>query len=149
MAFLLDTSILVRLANRADAAHAIADAAVVKLMTQNEIICIAPQILIEFRNVATRPLSANGLGLAVAEAISKAADFQAAFSLLAESADIFPAWKALVNSQGVIGKRVHDARLVAVCQVNKISNVLTFNTNHFVALATGVPGLTIVDPAKV
>src|ERR1019366_2674932 len=46
------------------------------------------QNLIEFRNVATRPKAANGLGLTVSEAESKAVIFEASFSLLAETADI-------------------------------------------------------------
>jgi len=116
---------------------------------RNEVLHITPQNLIEFRNVATRPKAVNGLGLSAVEAESKAAVFEASFSLLAETADIFPAWKSLVSALGVIGKQVHDARLVAVCRVHRVSHFLTFNTNHFAALATATPGLTIVDPAMV
>ena len=149
MAFLLDTSILVRLANRADALYPVADAAVAKLFLRNEILHITAQNLIEFRNVATRPKAANGLGLSVAEAEAKAAIFEVSFSFLVETAGIFPAWKTLVSALGVIGKQVHDARLVAVCQVHQVSHLLTFNTIHFATLATGTPGLTVVDPTKV
>jgi hypothetical protein len=52
--------------------------------------------LVEFRNVATRPAAANGLGLTPTEAEAKAAEFEALFPLLPETAGIFPAWKALV-----------------------------------------------------
>ncbi len=149
MAFLLDTSILARLANRADALYGIADAAVAKLFLGKETLHITPQNLIEFRNVATRPKAVNGLGLSVSEAESKAAIFEGSFLLLAETAGIFPTWKGLVSALGVIGKQVHDARLVAVCHVHKVTHLLTFNTNHFTALATFGPGLVIVDPAKV
>jgi hypothetical protein len=45
-------------------------------------------------------------------------DFEATFTLLAETAAIYPAWKALVAAAAVQGKQVHDARLVAVCQVS-------------------------------
>jgi predicted nucleic acid-binding protein len=149
MAFLLDTSILVRLANKADAMYAVADAAVAKLFLNNETLHITPQNMIEFRNVATRPKVVNGLGLSPTETEAKAAIFEASFSLLAETPGIFPAWKGLVGALGVIGKQVYDARLVAVCQVHNVSHLLTFNTNHFVALAAHAPGLVIVDPAKV
>ena len=44
MAFLLDTSILVRLANRADALYPIADAAVAKLLLGNELLQVTPRI---------------------------------------------------------------------------------------------------------
>jgi hypothetical protein len=50
---------------------------------------------------------------------------------------------------GVIGKQVHDARLVAVCHVHKMTHLLTFNTAHFAALAAFGPGVAIVDPATV
>ena len=149
MAYLLDTSILVRLANVADALHPVADAAVAKLFLGNQLLHVAPQNLIEFRSVATRPSAANGLGLSSTEAETKSAIFETSFMLLTETPDIFPAWKALVSRLGVIGKQVHDARLVAVCQVHQVTNLLTFNTNHFATLASGVPGLSVVDPAKV
>ena len=60
MAFLLDTSILVRLANATDAQHPVATQAVVELHRRGEVLHITPQVLIEFRNVATRPKTANG-----------------------------------------------------------------------------------------
>lgn len=119
MAFVLDTSILARLANRADAMYPVADAAVAKLFLRNEALCITPQNLIEFRSVATRPKAVNGLGLTAAEAEAKTAVFEASFSLLADTLAIFPAWKILAAALAVVGKQVHDARLVAVCQVHQ------------------------------
>jgi len=44
--------------------------------------------------------------------------------LVAETPDIDPAWKALVGALGVIGKQVHDARLVAVCHVHGVTHLL-------------------------
>lgn len=149
MAHLVDTSVLVRLANAADALYPVATAAVVELHRRGEVLNVAPQNLIEFRNVATRPVALNGLGLTVADAEAKAADFEATFPLLAETPDIFPAWKALVGASGVIGKQVHDARLVAVCHVHAVGHVLTFNVAHFARLSGYGPGVVVVDPATV
>ena len=149
MAHLLDTSILGRLANVADVNHALTKRALAELHKQGQALYIAPQVLIEFRNMATRPLAVNGLGLMVAPVEVLAASFEAQFPLLPETPDIFPAWKAIVQSLGVIGKQVHDARLVAVCHVHSITHLLTFNTGHFARFATFGPGLTIVDPATV
>jgi predicted nucleic acid-binding protein len=140
---------LVRLANQSDVQHAIADAAIIELLLRNEVLCITSQNLIEFRNAATRPKAVNGLGLTIAETESKSATFEASFSLLKETADIYPAWKALVTSLGVIGKTVHDARLVAICHVNSVTHLLTFNTSHFTTMAAFGPGLIVVDPASV
>src|SRR5438093_13059346 len=111
MAHLVDTSILARLANTADAFHPVAFRAVVGLHRRGEVLHITPQNLIEFRNVATRPVAVNGLGLLPADAEAKAAGFEAAFPLLVETPDIYPTWKALVAALAVVGKQVHDARL--------------------------------------
>src|SRR5688572_30030373 len=104
---------------------------------------------VEFRNLATRPKAVNGLGLSAVDAEAKAAVFEGTFPLLAETPDIYPAWKALVGALGVIGRRVHDARLVAVCHVHAVTHVLTFNVSHFVGRAGFGPGIVVVDPATV
>ena len=63
MAYLIDTTVLGRLANVNDKQHAVAAQAVVELHRRGEALHVAPQVLVEFRNVATRPLAINGLGL--------------------------------------------------------------------------------------
>ena len=83
------------------------------------------------------------------EAEAKSAVFEATFPLLPETPDIYPAWKALVQALGVIGKQVHDERLVAVCHVQAVTHLLTFNVAHFVRLAAFGPGVVVVDPANV
>jgi hypothetical protein len=50
------------------------------------------------------------LGLTPVAAETKAADFEAIFPLLVETADIYHAWKTLVVGAGAISKQVHDAR---------------------------------------
>jgi predicted nucleic acid-binding protein len=149
MAFLLDTSILVRLANASDAQHPVAAQAVLELHRRGEVLHSTPQVLIEFRNVATRSKAANGAGLPVAGAERHAATFEGKFPLLADSPDIYLAWKALVSALGVTGKQVHDARLIAVCHVHGVTHLLTFNVGHFTRLAAFGPGVVVVDPATV
>jgi predicted nucleic acid-binding protein len=146
---LLDTNILVRLANASDALHAVAHQAVMELHQRGEMLHITAQSLIEFRNVATRPTAQNGLGLTAVQAEAIAAKFEAMFPLLAETPDIYPAWKALVGGLGVIGKKVHDARLVAVCHVHGVTHLLTFNVGDFTPMASFRPGVIVVDPATV
>lgn len=149
MAHLVDTSVLPRLANTADPFHAVAAQAVLELHRRGEVLHVTAQNLVEFRNLATRPKSVNGLGLSVADAEAKSAVFEGTFPLLAETPAIYPAWKALVQAAGVIGKQVHDARLVAVCHVYGITHLLTFNVSHFARLAGFGPGVLVVDPATV
>jgi predicted nucleic acid-binding protein len=149
MAFLVDTSVLVRLANVADSLYPVATNAVVELHRRGEALRVTSQNLIEFRNVATRPVAVNGLGLTPGQAELKAAASETTFALLPETPDIYPAWKLLVTAAGVIGKRVHDARLVAVCHVHGVTHLLTFNTAHFAMLAGVGPRVVVVDPMHV
>jgi len=149
VAYLIDTTILARLANATDALHAVAARAVLELHRRGEVLTITPQVLVEFRNVATRPVAVNGLGLSTVDAETQAATFQARFPLLAETPDVYPAWKSRVGALGVIGKRLHDARLVAVCHVHGVTHLLTFNLAHFVPMAAFGPGVVVVDPASV
>jgi predicted nucleic acid-binding protein len=149
MAYLVDTTILGRLANVRDVQHAVAARAVLELHRRGEMLHVTPQVMVEFRNVATRPVAANGLGLSTVDTEALAATFETRFPLLAETPDIYPTWKALVSALGVIGKQVHDARLVAVCHVNTVTHVLTFNVAHFARLAGFGRGVVVADPASV
>ena len=149
MPYLVESSILMRLANKADAQNPVAARAIIELHRQGEFLRTAPQVFVEFRNGATRPASVNGLGMTPALAEAKAATYETAFPLLPETPDIYPAWKTLVQAAGVIGKQVHDARLVAICHVYGITHVLTFNVQHFARFAGYGPGLIVVDPHTV
>jgi predicted nucleic acid-binding protein len=149
MAYLVDTSVLVRLANRADLQYGVAAQAMLKLHDLGESLHVTPQNLIEFRNVATRPVKNNGLGLSIVAAEANAANFEDTLPLLPDTPEIFPKWKAIVELLGIIGKQVHDARLVAVCHVHGVKSFLTFNVAHFAALARFGPRLKVVEPADI
>ncbi|MFO0966991.1 MAG: hypothetical protein U0793_15590 [Gemmataceae bacterium] len=137
-----------RLANTTDVQHPVATQAVLVLHRRNETLHITPQVLIEFRNVATRPKAANGAGLSIVHAETHAATFETQVPLLPDTPDIYTAWKALVAALGIIGKQVHDARLVAVCHAHATTH-LTFNVAHFLRMASFGRGVTVVDPATV
>ena len=147
--YLADTNLLTRLANSEDPWHGVAARAVLALHGRGEVVQITPQILVEFRAVATRPIAANGLGLPPAEAEARSAEFEAAFPLLAEIPTIFPCWQTLVAASGVIGKQVHDARLIAICHAYQVTHFLTFNGKHFARMAQFPPGVEVVDPTDI
>lgn len=149
MAVLIDTSVLGRLANAADLSHAAAQTGIARLHQRGEVLHITAQNLVEFRNFATRPKVSNGLGMAPAAAAKLAASWEAAFPLLEETPAIYPAWRAMVDALGVEGKQVHDARLVAVCHVHRVPQVLSFNVGHFTRFAGFGPGITVLDPVTV
>jgi predicted nucleic acid-binding protein len=92
--YLIDTTILARLANATDAQHAVAVRAVLELHRRGEALHVTPQVLIEFRNVATRPVAVNGLGLSTVDTEAQATTFEARFLLLAETPDVYPAWRS-------------------------------------------------------
>ena len=63
MPVLVDSNVLLRSLHPGHPHYAAAERAVATLRLRNEILCIAPQILIELWAVATRPCDDNGLGL--------------------------------------------------------------------------------------
>lgn len=58
------------------------------LRLRNEMLCVAPQNLVEFRAVATRPLNENGLGMAVAKVAGEIAVIRQLFRVLPYTAEV-------------------------------------------------------------
>ena len=148
MRVLLDTNILGRLTNPKEPDYVIAMEACYRLTRRNDVLHITPQNIVEFRSFATRPSNVNGLGYTSDEAIAAIAGFEHLFDLLPESEDIFPNWKTIVAQSHVLGKHVHDARLVAVAVSSGVDAILTFNIAHFQRLCTA-SGLQLLDPRTV
>ena len=63
------------------------------------------------------------------------ADLQERFPLLPDTPEVFDRWLELVHRLPIRGKRVHDARLVAVLQAHAIEHLITFNTADFIAFS--------------
>lgn len=101
------------------------------LATRRDELHVIAQNLIEFWAVATRPITANGLGLTVAQAEQELTKLRALFTILPDTADILPEWEQLVVTHQVLGKQAHDARLVAAMSVHNLTNLLTFNDGDF------------------
>jgi predicted nucleic acid-binding protein len=51
----------------------------------------------------------------------------------------------LVEINQIAGKRVHDARIVAVLKANGIDHLITFNAGDF----SGFPALSVITPQSV
>ena len=142
---LIDTSVLVRLANNSDPMKPIAKAAIDYLNQRFFEIYICPQNLVEFRNAVSQPIENNGLGLSAHLADEMIESLERLYLMLPETPKIFPLWKSLVSTHQVLGKQVHDARLAAVCWANGISHLLSFNVSHFMRFTTSA-SLTILAP---
>ncbi len=105
--------------------------AVSALLEGGEDVSIIAQNLIEFWAVATRPLQANGFGWDIQQATAQIGQLLNQFPLLDDTPAVFRNWLQLVTWRGISGKRVHDARLVAVMGAHGVTHLLTFNTSDF------------------
>jgi predicted nucleic acid-binding protein len=143
VAYLADTNLLLRLADPASPQHVIATQALARLFRQGDEVFLTAQNFIEFWAVATHPVAANGFGWTSERTAKEVADLQARFPLLPESPEIFARWLDLVKQLPIHGKRVHDARLVAVSQAHALEHLITFNTTDFVAFGSLV---SLIDP---
>lgn len=140
--YLLDTNILLRVADTSASTHNLAIDAIKEILKLGNKCVITAQVLVEFWVVATRPLEVNGLGWTPEQTRTKINQFIAQFILLEESKDIFLDWLQLVTDYHIKGKRTHDIRLLAVMKTHQITHLLTFNPNDFIQL----PQITIIQP---
>ena len=129
--YLLDTNILLRSSDAMAAEHDLAVEATANLLGRGDTLFVAPQNVIEFWAVVTRPLPANGFGWTAQQAQSEIDQYLNQFPLLSDTADIFTQWLDLVTTLNINGKQVHDARLVAVMLSHSVTHLLTFNSVDF------------------
>jgi predicted nucleic acid-binding protein len=128
---LVDTNILLRLLEPSNVEYALVRRAVEKLFASGEQLCFAPQNLVEFWNVCTRPVEKNGFGLTGAETDARAKLIEAKFLFLPDNGRIHDQWRRLVVEQSVSGVQVHDARLVATMLEHGVFQLLTLNSRDF------------------
>jgi predicted nucleic acid-binding protein len=143
--YLLDTNILLRSCDPASPSYKLTLQAVSNLLASGEDLSITAQNLIEFWAVVTRPINVNGFGWGVPTAASQVQQLLNQFPLLEDTSAVFTHWLHLVTSQNIIGKQVHDTRLVAVMKAHSITHLLTFNNDDF----KNYPGITLVHPDDV
>ncbi|NJL38821.1 MAG: type II toxin-antitoxin system VapC family toxin [Leptolyngbyaceae cyanobacterium SM1_4_3] len=140
--YLLDTNVVMRFCNPSDMQHELATDAISRLLMQSDECLLVTQVIIEFWVVATRPTQVNGLGWTVEQTRSTIDQPLDRFLFLEESPQIFPNWLNLVTTDRVMGKRTHDARIIAAMLANGITHLLTFNPSDFASISS----ITIVHP---
>ena len=145
LSFLADTNILLRLINAKDPEFLLVRRAVNVLKGRGDRLCFAPQNIVEFWNVCTRPPGRNGYGLLPSEADERATHLERTFTLLPDNDLIHPEWRRLVIAHSVSGAQVHDARLVAAMHVHGITQLLTLNVRDFIRYGT----ITVVHPQSI
>jgi predicted nucleic acid-binding protein len=142
MMVLVDTNVLVRLANRADSQRTLALTALEALHQGSYSLVLVPQVFYEFWVVASRPTSQNGLGLSAAKVAADADEFLHDYQLLDDDSAVFETWRQLVTTREVLGKPAHDARLVAAMLRHGVTHLLTFNAQDFARFAE----ITVIAP---
>jgi predicted nucleic acid-binding protein len=131
MSILVDTNILLRRTQPDHPSHAQAVESIAKLLAVAEPVYFTLQNIAEFWNVATRPAANNGLGFSIALTLSELEKIERFLTVLPDSAAVYSEWKRLVVRHGVMGAKVHDARLVAMMNVHGIRRIFTFNIDDF------------------
>ena len=145
MRFLVDTNVLIRLAQPSHRHHATAKNALECLRLANHHGFIVPQVLYEFWVVGTRPETENGLGLTIDDVVAELAEIKILFRLFRDERSIFEKWEHLVETHRVCGKPAHDTRLVAAMVRHSLTHILTFNAQDF----TRYTGVSVLIPDDV
>lgn len=145
MAVLVDSNILVYLANPQSPFYQQARDAISLLLQRGETLCVIAQNLIEFWIVATRPTKNNGLGLSVAQTQAEIVRVKGFFRLLDDTASIFAEWERLVAQHAVLGRNAYDARIAAAMNVYQVTTLLTVNKADFKRFQN----ITALEPKEV
>jgi predicted nucleic acid-binding protein len=141
----LDTNILLRLSELSHPHHPIAVQSLRRLAAAGHTFCIASQTVSEFLAVATRSAADRGLGMDPTSAEAELDKLISSLDTLYDSpATLLESRKLLVAHQ-VIGKSVHDAKLVAAMKANGINDILTFNGRDFIWYS----GINVIEPSGV
>ncbi len=142
MALCVDTIVLLRSVQDSHPLSLVARSVLSKFVDNGEDLCIFPQNIREFWNVATRPADRNGLGFAVAQVDIEVQRIEKAFHVLDDGLRVYREWRKLVAQHGVSGVQVHDCYIVAGMRIRGIESLITFNPGDF-----GRYGITTVDPS--
>ncbi len=147
MGYLLDTNVLLRIAQRSHPMSREARDCVRLLLRRKEAIRVVPQVMFEFWVVATRPIANNGLGMAPGALKHTLEKAEAFFELLPDNPAIYREWLRLVQTYSVAGVGAHDARIVAAMKVHGVANLVTFNTDDFKRFNR--TEITVLTPADI
>jgi len=104
------------------------------------------QVLREYLAVATRPRTANGLGLALDRALANIDEFETAVEVLPETLKTWAKLRAILGSAKLSGVRVHDSNIAACALAHGIGTILTANTADFDQLPIATVDLAALEP---
>src|SRR5437016_10644687 len=111
MSVLVDTNVLLRSTEPLHPQHAVAVAAVSRLILENTTVYFTLQNIAEFWNVATRPAQNNGLGFSIASTLAEVEKIESLLTLLPDTPAVYAERKRIIVDHAFSGVKVHDARL--------------------------------------
>ncbi len=140
----LDTNILLRIAEPLHSLHAMTLEAVRQLRLSDRQPVVLPQIIYEFWAVATRSRENNGLGMTASGAEATLDDITRRMPLMRDERGVYDNWRQLLRTYAVTGVPSHDMRIVAAMVRHGIPALLTANSRHFLRY-TAIEVLTPED----
>jgi predicted nucleic acid-binding protein len=130
-----DTNILLTATDRSRNHHEAARNLLMEAGTGKFHLALSGQVLREYLVVATRPVDVNGLGLSMPDALRNVEVFTSPpFVFCEETETVSVRLRELAATHGLVGRRLHDANLVATMLVHGISRMVTQNTADFLEL---------------
>lgn len=135
-AALLDTNILTAYLTPNHPSHQFVIDEILALRHRGYQLWVAPQCLYELWAVLTRPIEANGFGRTPEEADQALERVRADFIFREDPPGIVDEWRRLCVAYQIVGKRAHDARIVAYMRRHGIAELLTLNGDDFQTFAS-------------
>lgn len=127
----LDTDILVAATDESRPFHVVARNLIARGRSAGVCGATSGQVIREYLVVATRPPSANGLGLSPADALRNIEAMTRRLEFCDESEEVSVRLRELVAAGGLAGAAVHDANIVATAAVHGIGFLATENPDDF------------------
>lgn len=107
-------------------------------LKEGRTVVICPQVVYELRVVLTRPRIENGYGYSALQFESALEQLTLGARLIPDPSDLVQRWLDVCEAHGIVGKRSHDARLVAWMLAHKVDTLLTLNPRDFAAFPIDV-----------
>lgn len=147
MPVFVDSGILLRAVHRADPLYPEVRSAIRSVLRDRPPLLTGLQQFAEFWNVSTRPpAERGGFNLSVDEVARRLRRIERGAKVLTETPLTPGIWKSLVQTHGVRGVQVHDARTVALMLTHSITQLLTLNKADFLRYERD--GIVVMTPAE-
>jgi len=127
----VDTNVLVSATDRGRRHHQRALRLFAEVARHGGHLAWSGQVVREYLVVATRPLEVNGLGLSPEKALANVERFSPHLRLLEEGPNTVAMLQLLVARHSLMGRRIHDAGLVAAMVAHQLSLCVSDDATDF------------------